>query len=168
MKLATLENFDKIHEEVAKVMEQELEKCGSLQATIQAEHDKGWEQVKLRMEQLQAAKQKLQEQKKLAKERAEAFVQELEGAVASAEAAASVLKEAVDSLIEAQEKEKLKPDQVIMIPVSQAAQVSKVCRGHVGESQLVFARQFEDAKWILHLFRPSLKEKKGWASGWPW
>lgn len=111
MKLATLENFDKIHEEVAKVMQQELEKCGSLQAIIQAEHDKGWEQVKLRMEQLQAAKQKLQEQKKLAKERAEAFIQELEGAVASAEAAASVLKEAVDSLIEA-EKEKLKPDQV--------------------------------------------------------
>lgn len=110
MKLANLDNFDQIHEEVAKVMDQELEKCGSLQSTIQAEHDKGWEQVKLRMEQLQVAKQKLQEQKKAAKEKAEAYVKDLDDAVAAAEAASSVLKESVDSLTEAMEK--LKPDQV--------------------------------------------------------
>lgn len=112
MKMANLENFDKIHEEVANVMQQELEKCGSLAVMIQAEHDKGWEQVTLRMEQLQAAKQKLQEQKKAAKEKAEAYVKELEEAVAAAEAAASVLKEAVDSLSEQMAQEKLKLDQV--------------------------------------------------------
>ncbi|CAE7559673.1 unnamed protein product [Symbiodinium sp. CCMP2456] len=61
MKTANLDNFDAIHEEVAKVMEKELDKCGSMKIMIQGEHDKGWEQVKMRMEQLQAAKQKIQE-----------------------------------------------------------------------------------------------------------
>ncbi|CAE7255522.1 unnamed protein product [Symbiodinium natans] len=108
MKTANLDNFDLIHEEVAKVMEKELDKCGSLKALIQAEHDKGWEQVKLRMEQLQAAKQKIQEQKRATKEKAEVHVKELDEAVAAAEAAASVLKEAAERLtVDGAEKFKL-------------------------------------------------------------
>eukprot|EP00439_Symbiodinium_sp_Y106_P035307 s2006_g4.t1 len=98
MKTANLDNFDAIHEEVAKVMEKELDKCGSMKIMIQGEHDKGWEQVKMRMEQLQAAKQKIQEQKRAAKEKAEIHVKELDDAVAAAEAAAAVLKEAVEKL----------------------------------------------------------------------
>ncbi|CAE7945274.1 unnamed protein product [Symbiodinium sp. KB8] len=76
MKTANLDNFDAIHEEVAKVMEKELDKCGSMKIMIQGEHDKGWEQVKMRMEQLQAAKQKIQEQKRVAKEKAEIHVKD--------------------------------------------------------------------------------------------
>lgn len=111
MKTANLDNFDAIHEEVAKVMEKELDKCGSMKIMIQGEHDKGWEQVKMRMEQLQAAKQKIQEQKRAAKEKAEIHVKELDDAVAAAEAAAAVLKEAVEKLT-AEGAEKFKLEQV--------------------------------------------------------
>jgi len=111
MKTANLDNFDAIHEEVAKVMEKELDKCGSMKIMIQGEHDKGWEQVKMRMEQLQAAKQKIQEQKRAAKEKAEIHVKELDDAVAAAEAAAAVLKEAVEKLT-AEGADKFKLEQV--------------------------------------------------------
>ncbi|CAE7936889.1 FKBP62, partial [Symbiodinium necroappetens] len=140
MKTANLDNFDAIHEEVAKVMEKELDKCGSMKIMIQGEHDKGWEQVKMRMEQLQAAKQKIQEQKRAAKEKAEIHVKELDDAVAAAEAAAAVLKEAVEKLT-AEGAEKFKLEVLCALP--ETASNSFVVEAFPGVGDM-----------------PSLKEKK--------
>jgi len=104
---ATPDNFDELQKELQEVLSQELENCCTQKDRMKEESDKGVEQARKRIEQLNEQRKREQDKKDAeekkrieADERAKGLIKELESLVESAEGKARELKEMAATLEE--------------------------------------------------------------------
>jgi Ca2+-binding EF-hand superfamily protein len=98
VKGAQEESFEQLKKELSEILDQELEKCGSIKDKIKEEAGQGIEQTSARIEATKKAKAEAEEKRKELQEKAEKVLKEMASLIADAEMEVQAVKEAGEPL----------------------------------------------------------------------